>query len=234
MLARRYESYKTHVVKPFFRDHFSRLDRQIVLVDALAALDAGRDGLADLSRAMDQVLKAFRPGTNTWLSSIFRRRVDRILFAATKADHLNHQSHDRLEALMQAVTSASAERATFAGAEVKVLALASLRATREAEAIVSGEALPCIVGTPLAGERVDDMIFDGKTETALFPGDLPADPRAFLARHAPLASGHAADVRVLRFRPPRIILETDGGSRPALPHIRLDRAIEFLLGDRLD
>jgi hypothetical protein len=38
---RRYESYKSLVVKPFFRDHFARLDRQIVLVDVLSALNAG-------------------------------------------------------------------------------------------------------------------------------------------------------------------------------------------------
>ncbi|MFN5526078.1 YcjX family protein, partial [Bradyrhizobium sp.] len=31
MMARRYESYKDIVVRPFFRDHFARLDRQIVL-----------------------------------------------------------------------------------------------------------------------------------------------------------------------------------------------------------
>ena len=37
MMERRYEAYKTHVVRPFFRDHFARLDRQIVLVDALDA-----------------------------------------------------------------------------------------------------------------------------------------------------------------------------------------------------
>ncbi|MBO0752807.1 MAG: YcjX family protein, partial [Bradyrhizobiaceae bacterium] len=37
MMRRRYESYKDVVVRPFFRDHFARLDRQIVLVDALGA-----------------------------------------------------------------------------------------------------------------------------------------------------------------------------------------------------
>ena len=35
MMERRYEAYKTHVVRPFFRDHFARLDRQIVLIDVL-------------------------------------------------------------------------------------------------------------------------------------------------------------------------------------------------------
>ncbi len=42
MMARRYEAYKSAVVRPFFRDHFARLDRQIVLVDALEALNGGR------------------------------------------------------------------------------------------------------------------------------------------------------------------------------------------------
>ena len=41
MMERRYEAYKDVVVRPFFRDHFARLDRQIVLVDVLAALNAG-------------------------------------------------------------------------------------------------------------------------------------------------------------------------------------------------
>src|SRR6185295_12996410 len=43
MMVRRYEAYKDVVVRPFFRDHFSRLDRQVVLVDALAAFNAGPD-----------------------------------------------------------------------------------------------------------------------------------------------------------------------------------------------
>ena len=41
MMERRYEAYKDVVVRPFFRDHFARLDRQIVLVDALAAFNSG-------------------------------------------------------------------------------------------------------------------------------------------------------------------------------------------------
>ncbi|MBV9238209.1 MAG: YcjX family protein, partial [Xanthobacteraceae bacterium] len=45
MMARRFESYKDVLVRPFFNDHFVRLDRQVVLVDALAALNAGPDAV---------------------------------------------------------------------------------------------------------------------------------------------------------------------------------------------
>ena len=51
MMERRYEAYKTFVVKPFFQNHFARLDRQIVLVDALAALNSGAEAVRDLQRA---------------------------------------------------------------------------------------------------------------------------------------------------------------------------------------
>src|SRR6202023_4074528 len=41
MMRRRYEAYKDVVVRPFFRDHFARLDRQVVLVDSLAGFTRG-------------------------------------------------------------------------------------------------------------------------------------------------------------------------------------------------
>src|SRR6185312_7411459 len=105
MMARRYEAYKDVVVRPFFRDHFSRLDRQIVLVDALAAFNSGPDALHDLEAALAGILDCFRIGRGTLLSNLFRPRIDRILFAATKADHLHHASHDRLEAVLRRAVS---------------------------------------------------------------------------------------------------------------------------------
>ncbi|MGY4598413.1 putative YcjX-like family ATPase [Bradyrhizobium sp. GM22.5] len=97
MMVRRYEAYKDVVVRPFFRDHFARLDRQIVLADALAAFNAGPEALHDLEAALAGILDCFNIGRSTFLSGLFRPRIDRVLFAATKADHLHHSSHDRLE-----------------------------------------------------------------------------------------------------------------------------------------
>jgi predicted YcjX-like family ATPase len=36
-----------------------------------------------------------------------------------------------------------------------------------------------------------------------------------------------------RFRPPRLAPDAGSGEAAVLPHIRLDRAMDFLLGDRL-
>jgi predicted YcjX-like family ATPase len=40
-------------------------------------------------------------------------------------------------------------------------------------------------------------------------------------------------VRFVRFRPPLLPRGNQLGLGPSFPHIRLDRALEFLVGDRL-
>jgi uncharacterized protein len=237
MMRRRYESYKEALVRPFFRDHFARLDRQIVLIDALAAFNAGPEAVHDLERTFDALLQCFAVGRRTFLSSLLRPRADRILFAATKADHLHHESHDRLEHVLRRMVQDAIHRAGLAGAAVDVIALASVRATREAAVRQYGETLPCVLGTPAKGEHAGGRTFDGDTEVAVFPGDLPADPDAlFMPGTAPFrgltaAGGGDTDFRFVRFRPPLLPAPPDGA--PALPHIRLDRALQFLIGDRL-
>ncbi len=234
MMRRRYESYKAVVVRPFFRDHFARLDRQVVLVDALSAFNAGPEALHDLESALAGILDCFRIGRSTLFSNLFRPRIDRILFAATKADHLHHLSHDRLEAVLRRAVARAADRARYAGAAIDVVALSAVRATREAMVARGREKLPSITGTPAPGEVANGETFDGATEVATFPGDLPEDPEElFKGGFAGLSSAPSekADFRFLRFRPP--LLERHGDEAPALPHIRLDRALQFLIGDRL-
>ena len=106
-----------------------------------------------------------------------------------------------------------------------------MRATREATVARGRDKLPAIIGTPLAGETVGGESFDGETEVAAFPGDLPDDPAAlFDGLHGPDRAADETDYRFLRFRPPPT---EPGDGAPTLPHIRLDRALQFLLGDRL-
>ncbi len=219
LMQRRYDSYVSTIVKPFFFGHFARLDRQIVLVDTLTALNAGAGAVKDLQHALTQILTCFRQGSNSIVSNFFGRRIDRILFAATKADLLHHTSHDKLENILKLIVEEAMAKAEYAGAEVDVAALAAIRATREASVKQKTETLECIVGMPLQGEVLGTSNFDGETEAAIFPGDLPAE-----ARNA-LDGSLEGGLKFIRFRPPPA---KDG----AYPHIRLDRAMEFLLGDR--
>ncbi|MEO8756407.1 MAG: YcjX family protein [Devosia sp.] len=222
MLERRYEAYKTIVVRPFFRDHFARLDRQIVLVDALRALNAGPAAIADLETALTDILACFRQGDSNPLLRLVSRRIDRIMFASTKADHLHHTSHDRLEAILNRLVARASHRAKFAGTDTASIALAAVRATREGHV----KDLDVIIGTPEPGETLDGTAYDGKTEIALFPGDLPDSPDSVFEDDTPVA------LNFLRFLPPQK-LERNAEGAPVLPHIRFDSALEFLIGDRL-
>jgi uncharacterized protein len=195
-----------------------------VLVETLRALNAGPAAVSDLETALTAVLACFRQGEANPLLRPFSRRIDRILFAATKADHVHHTSHDRLEAILNRLVSSAGKRARFAGAEAKSMAIAGIRATREGTIRENGETLPTLIGTPLAGETLDGQRYDGRTEIALFPGDLPERPDSLFENGKPVA------LNFLRFAPPRQ-LERNPAGDVVLPHIRLDRAIDYLIGD---
>ena len=219
-MERRYEAYKSQVVKPFFKEHFARIDRQVVLVDALGAIHAGPKATEDLRRAMAEILGAFRPGRNPFLSQLLRgKRVEKILFGATKADHLHHSQHPKLTAIMEARVKDARSRADFAGAETSAMSIAALRATVEETIDHGGQALDCVKGTLSSGKQA-----------AFYAGDLPDDPAKLLG---PAREGAEkwldADYQIMTFAPAKLSLKPNEGP----PHIRLDKAAQFLIGDRI-
>ena len=218
---RRFESYKRNVVRPFFRDHFAKIDRQIVLVDVLGAIHAGPQAVEDMRRAMGDILGAFRPGRNGFLTQLFQgRRIDKILFAATKADHLHHQQHPQLTAITQALLRDAKDRAEFSGATTQAMSIAALRTTVEDTRNHNGADLGVVRGKLLNSDK----------QAAFYPGALPSDPAHLLG---PARSGAEswldADYEVMSFAPAPLTLKPGDGP----PHIRLDRAAQFLLGDKV-
>jgi predicted YcjX-like family ATPase len=170
---------------------------------------------------MAEVLAAFRPGRPGWLSRLVgTRRVERMLIAATKADHLHHQDHGKLTAITEALLREARDRAQFAGAETAAMSLAAWRATTEEMRDHDGRVLPCVRGT----------LQDTGRQVALYPGGLPEDPARLLA---PAREGAErwldGEFAAMAFAPPALSLRPGEGP----PHIRLDRAAEFLIGDLL-
>ncbi len=104
------------------------------------------------------------------------------------------------------------------------MAIAALRTTTEETLDHEGRSLDCVRGTLLTPDGAR-----GKS-AAFYPGALPEDPARLLA---PARDGADrwldADYRIMRFAPAEISLKPGEGP----PHIRLDKAAEFLIGDRL-
>ena len=218
---RRYESYKRNVVRPFFRDHFAKIDRQIVLVDVLGAIHGGPQAVEDMRRAMADILSAFRPGRNDFLTRLFQgRRIDKILFAATKADHLHHEQHSQLTAITQALLRDAKDRADFSGAQTQAMSIAALRTTVEERRSHDGADLGVVRGQLLGADK----------QAAFYPGALPVDP-AHLLGPARVGAEEwlGADYEIMTFAPSPLTLKPGEGP----PHIRLDKAAQFLLGDKL-
>lgn len=210
LIADRYLDYRERVVRRFYEDEFSRFDRQIVLVDLLSSLNAGPAYFDDTSTALSLVLESFRYGDPGFLGRLFAPRIDKLLFAASKADHVAHNQHGNLKQLLELMVTPAARSARRAGIAVEVLALAALRSTDVVRTEHHGQQLSCVRG----------RLKDEARETVLFPGEIPPS----LPQHEDWASGR---FRFRDFAPRRLVPGQPG------QHIRLDQALEFLLGDKL-
>jgi uncharacterized protein len=211
-MAERFNRYRTRAVRRFYEDHFARFDRQIVLVDLLSLLNRGRSAFDDAKTALGAVMESFRYGRSGLLGRLFRPRIETLLFAATKADHVATNQHPNLSLLLERMVEEAAGRARFEGLKPAFIALAALKSTDVVQTEHHGQVLSCVRGKLKGEDR----------ETVLFPGEIPPH----LPDEGDWQSGR---FRFRDFAPRRLVLGVP--DRPQ--HIRLDQALEVLLGDRL-
>lgn len=210
-MAERFDGYRRTVVKPFFNTTLSRLDRQIVLVDLLGHLARDGAGVPLLDGELRDLQESMRIGRG-WLPNRIAPSIDRVLYASSKADLVPDDQHDALlERMRRAVANAS-ESVRFRGAETRVMTLSALKATWEVDADDAPDR------RYVAGRHADGntyMHFPGSVARARLPMDDDARTTA-------------APFELERFQPPTGLRRHD-----AWPHYRLDRVIEFILGDRM-
>ncbi|KAA9001993.1 YcjX family protein [Affinibrenneria salicis] len=210
MLRRRFNYYCRSVVRGFYKDHFVRFDRQIVLVDCLQPLNSGVHAFNDMRLALTQLMQSFHYGKRTLFRRLFSPCIDKLMFAASKADHVTADQHASLVSLLQQLVQEAWQNAAFEGISMDCAGIASVQATQSGMVEHRGQAVPA-----LQGHRLED----GQPLT-VFPGEVPARlPDAAFWRN----QGFHFD----RFRPREMAVDTP------LPHIRLDAVMEFLLGDKL-
>jgi predicted YcjX-like family ATPase len=213
LMAERFEVYKREAVERFYQDHFRHYSRQIVLVDVLRALLAGRDAFEDTRLALDAILESFRYGHGGILSKLlFGSHIDKVLFAATKADHVPDIQRDHLAALLRNMAAFPALELRSSNAQLDVTALASVISTAEESQELDGQRVQVVVGRPVGSHK----------QSKFFVGNVPIRPPRADAWGSPF-------LNVPVFEPPAI----DPSPIEGIPHINLDLALEFLLGDRL-
>jgi uncharacterized protein len=213
LMAERYDVYKREVVERFYQDHFRHYSRQIVLVDVLRALLGGREAFDDTRLALDAILESFRYGHGGILSRLLLGpHIDKVLFAATKADHVPDIQRDHLAALLRNMAAFPALEVKGSNAQLEVTALASVISTAEDSQEIEGQRVQVVVGRPVGSKK----------QSKFFVGNVPIRPPRADAWGSPF-------LNVPVFEPPAI----DPSPVDGMAHINLDLALEFLLGDRL-
>lgn len=129
MLEARFHEYQQKVVKAFYKHHFATFDRQIVLVDCLQPLNAGDEAFYDMRQALEQIMHSFRYGRSSFLRRLFSPKIDKVLFAATKADHVTPDQHPHLVSLLQQMVHPAWQTAAYENIEMSCMSIASIQAT---------------------------------------------------------------------------------------------------------
>ncbi|NQY65589.1 MAG: YcjX family protein [Alteromonadaceae bacterium] len=211
MLRARFIEYKERVVRKFYKEHFINFDRQIVLADCLTPLNNGPDSFADLQQAIAMILESFSYGKSSIFSRLFSPKIDKLLFAATKADHVTPEQHENLVSLLNQLVYQTKHQLNYDSIEMKTLAVASVKATNTGKSKHKGVSVPVIQGRSLES---------GKTMT-VFPGSVPDKlPNDDFWQEC--------GFNFIAFSPQESISEHE-----CLPHLRMDQAMQFLLGDKM-
>lgn len=162
----RFEEYKRKVIKPFYNNHFAKMDRQIVLVDLLRALRAGEQVFTEMVDALSETLHSFHYGKGGLLSWLGGARTTHVLFAATKADHVTRGDRENLkemlERLLMSIDDDKVLRSTVL--KYKVMPIASYQATEDRKTVAAP------IREILFGKPKGEM-----TANAYDPGGLPLD-----------------------------------------------------------
>ncbi len=208
-MKKRFEQYKKKVIKPFYEDHFKHMDRQIILVDVLQALQKGETVFTELMDALKDTLESFRYGKKEFLPWLIGAKTTHLLLAATKADHVTRGDRENLEDLLSRMPALVDETGKMRSnvENFKVMAVASVRATEDRMTI-----------KPPKREILYGKPADEKEAGQWDPGGLPLDMPP---------NWSEVYFQFLKFEP----LSMQDGLHKGFSSINMGKALNFLIGD---
>jgi len=202
----RYKAYIKNLVEPFYKDFFSGIDRQVVLVDAITALNSGPLYLDDMRQALSNISDSFSYGPKNKILQLFTPKIDKVVFAATKADQIVSGDHSSLVQLLESLVDHAYKTAQYEGVAPTALAVSGVRSSIEIEH--GGEAaLSGFDATGLAIGYVHPPI----------PSLIPNNTQHQVFE----------DWKIPKLNPPVLSNENQ-----AVPHIRIDSMLQSLVGDK--
>lgn len=209
ILEKRFNYYKKQIVQPFFKEYFEKVDRQILLVDCLEVLNGDYQNYKNMQFTLNELLKSFHYGLSNWLKRMFSPSIDKLLIVATKADHVPPEQHRPLEAFLQTMLQEARNDIQYEGIHLETLAISSVKVTEAVMAEHQGKKLMCVKGIELSSG--DDVIN--------YPGKIHSKP---MSRE----NWQEQQYDFIDFAVPENLTNS------ILPHIRMDKVLQFLIGDK--
>ncbi|QLB12823.1 hypothetical protein EV697_101522 [Bisgaardia hudsonensis] len=211
VLTQRYEFYRQKIVKVFYQDYFSTFDRQVILADCLSPLNHSQQAFLDMKEALQQLFNNFHYGKRSLLHRLFSPNIDKLMFIATKADHITTDQLPNLMSLMKQLVQEGGHYVAYEGIETDYTAISAIRATKQVSINKDGQVFKAIQGMRSSDHK----------NITLYPGSVPNR----------LPNAEFWDKQKFEFDTfePQPLGE-DG----MLPHLRMDLVLQFLLADKLD
>ncbi len=205
----RYKQYVKELVEPFYKTFFSRIDRQLILVDVVGALNAGPEYIDDMRHALANITDSFAYGSqNRFKQLFFKSKIDKVVFAATKIDQIVSKDHEAVRQLLTIVVKQAYKNAQHEGIKPICEATAAVRCSRE---IVHD-------GEDAISATTNDGKFIGYTHPEI-PSRIPEGDewKPFL------------DWQMPSLKPPKNLSYQN---EDPIPHIRIDSVLNALIGDK--
>jgi len=209
---KRYERYILEIVTPLAENYFSQFDRQIVLVDVLKSLQNGYGSFIDMTHAIKKIIEIYSYGDQSFLKSMVDKRIDRVLFGATKTDYIASSQHVNYQNLLNTVVEDAKKELNIRGIDTKSIIFSSVKSTEDVVKEFQGKELDCLKG----------LVTGSKYPTIEYSGEIPdrfpdkqdwVEGKFDFPKFAPTSF------------PDRDI--------DAVPHINMDLIIDYLIGDKL-
>lgn len=205
VLEDKFRYYQNDVIKPFYQNYFQGFNRQIILVDVLTALATGEAALSELQLAINELMKSFDYGRNDIVRRLFSPQIDKVALVASKADHVAPGDHVTLQGLLNQLLGQSRRQLDFERIDYQSFSAAGIAVSRPGQLADGTQVL-------------DGIDADGKRVRVGAPVLTDRWPSAEQWQQG--------------FAFPKLYPNFNSSASP-LPHIRLDKLLEFLLGDKL-
>lgn len=210
-MEKRYKDYQKQVIKPFYKKHLSKIDRQIVLVDILKSMRLGEEVFTEMTTSLSETLKSFNYGNGGPLSFLLGGSTTHLLFAATKCDHVVRGDRANIEETLKRMIAHVDDENQIRASSFKFgsMALSSIKVTEDRKTMKS---------------PVREILYglsSGESEPKQYdPGGVPLDfPPTW----------DEMDFVFYDFQPMNGVM-TDA-MYEGFPAYNLGKAIDFLIGD---